>query len=192
MSNGNKNGDKKDALRSGNIMSVAAIIVVGVFVLCVIFVLAKGLFKSNSSSVPDGLYTGTVSPEMSAAQTEAYAESKTDSETGNHDSGADENSSQTDSQSGGTDDSEASVSSESTDESSIAEAQEEKAYITEYAYLRTEPNKDAEQIVCMSPNIEVTVLERDIDGYCLITFMNIDGQLTGYVYEGYLSDTPIY
>lgn len=167
-------------------MGVAAIIVVGVFVLCVIFVLAKGLFKSNSSTVPDGLYTGTVSPEASAAQTEVSAESKNASE-----AGAQNSDSQADSQSEA-DTSEASESSESTDDSSIAEASEEKAYITEYAYLRTEPNKDAEQIVCMSPNIEVTVLERDIDGYCLITFMNIDGQLTGYVYEGYLSDTPIY
>lgn len=185
MSNDNKNGNKKPAVKTANLMSVAAIIVIGVFVMCIIFVLAKGLFKSNSSTVPVGLYTGTISPETSAPAAETTTESTADSQT---DSQQSADSSQTDSQPAGED----SMSSDSVDDSSAAEVPEEKAYVTEYAYLRTQPNQDAEQIVCMSPNIEVTVLQRDIDGYCLITFMNIDGQLTGYVYEGYLSDTPIY
>lgn len=46
----NKNNVSRKA--SGNTASVVAIIVVGIFVLCVILLLAKGLFASNSSEVP--------------------------------------------------------------------------------------------------------------------------------------------
>lgn len=187
MDNGSKNGSRGGGLQSGNLMGVAAVIVVGIFVICVIIVLAKGLFKSNSSSVPDGVYTGTIAPEMSVAQTVTSEDNK--------ESGADPSSTDsTDSKSDSEASSQAAEDSKAEDSSgsSAAEAQGDKAYVTEYAYLRTEPDQNAQQIVCMSPNIEVTVLERGIDGYCKVTFMNVDGQLTGYVYEGYLSETPIY
>lgn len=175
----NKNGNNKSSSpQANNIMGIAAIIVVGIFVICVIVVLAKGLFASNSSKVPDGLYTGTLSSELSSpdvpANTSADNSSQTDVSAA--DSSAEE-SSQTD--------------ESSQDDSSTAEVTGEKAYITEYAYLRTEPSQDGEQIICMSPNLEVTVLERGLDGYCKVTFMNFDTPLEGYVYEGYLSQTPI-
>lgn len=182
----NKNGNNKSSSpQANNIMGIAAIIVVGIFVICVIVVLAKGLFASNSSKVPDGLYTGTLSSELSSPDVPANTSadnssqpdvSAADSSAEPSDSSAEE-SSQTD--------------ESSQDDSSTAEVTGEKAYITEYAYLRTEPSQDGEQIICMSPNLEVTVLERGFDGYCKVTFMNFDTPLEGYVYEGYLSQSPI-
>ena len=185
MDNGSKNGGRGGGFQSGNLMGVAAVIVVGIFVICVIIVLAKGLFKSNSSSVPDGVYTGTIAPETSIAQDVTSEDKK---ESGADSSSTDSADSKSDSEAS----SQAAEDSKAEDSGSEAEVEGDKAYVTEYAYLRTEPDQNAQQIVCMSPNIEVTVLERGIDGYFKVTFMNVDGQLTGYVYEGYLSDTPIY
>ena len=54
----NKNNVSRKA--SGNTASVVAIIVVGIFVLCVILLLAKGLFASNSSEVPRGFFQAIV------------------------------------------------------------------------------------------------------------------------------------
>ena len=53
---------------SGNTASVVAIIVVGIFVLCVILLLAKGLFASNSSEVPKGINTATINTNESVAE----------------------------------------------------------------------------------------------------------------------------
>ncbi|MBQ1537297.1 MAG: hypothetical protein IIZ73_03115, partial [Ruminococcus sp.] len=55
------NFNEKDARPAEKltIAGIAAIIVVGVFVVCVILILAKSLFPSNDNSVPDGEYTGT-------------------------------------------------------------------------------------------------------------------------------------
>ena len=77
---------------------------------------------------------------------------------------------------------------DSSDESSDSELTEsnEKAYVTEYANLHTEPSKDSENIVCISPNVEVNVLEKLDNGYWEISFMNIDGPHTGYLWSGYL------
>lgn len=190
MSNNKNDNNKPSSSQANNIMGIAAIIVVGIFVICVIVVLAKGLFASNSAKVPDGLYTGTLSSNVSAPDehiTESSADSSqsdtsaADSSTGDTDSSAADSSSQE----------ESSQDESSQDDSSTAEVTGEKAYITEYAYLRTEPSQDGEQIICMSPNLEVTVLERGFDGYCKVTFMNFDTPLEGYVYEGYLSQSPI-
>lgn len=62
----NKNNVSRKA--SGNTASVVAIIVVGIFVLCVILLLAKGLFASNSSEVPKGINTATINTNESVAE----------------------------------------------------------------------------------------------------------------------------
>ena len=175
----NDNGNnKKTSPQANNIMGIAAVIVVGIFVICVIVVLGKGLFTSNSTKVPDGIYTGTLSPEISQPSDDSIPDSVSDESS---DSQTDDSSSLADSS-----DSDSSETSSSETESS-SQAEGETAYITEYAYLRTEPNQDAEQIICMSPGLEVTVLEKGFDGYCKMTFMNFGTPLEGYVYEGYLS-----
>ena len=143
----NKNNVSRKA--SGITASVVAIIVVGIFVLCVILLLAKGLFASNSSEVPKGINTATINTNESVAEPVNSA---------------------------------APADTSVTDNSSV-----EVMYVTEYAYLHVAPDNDAENIVCMSPGVQVNVLEYEDNGYVKINFMNIDGPLTGYIYKDYLT-----
>lgn len=164
-----KNKKKVKLSVSNNTASVIAIIVVGVFVLCVIFLLAKGLFTSNSKNVPAGIDTATINTDTKKSDESALpvdnsiADSSVDSS---------ESSSEGD--------------TSSLNDSSQTE-EHEKMYVTEYAYLHTAPANDAENIVCMSPGVEVTVLNYEDNGYVKITFQNIDGPLTGYIYKDYLA-----
>lgn len=158
---------------SGGAASVVAIIVVGIFVLCVIVLLAKGLFASNSAEVPEGINTATINTDETAP---VYDESAAEADT----SVTDE-SSYLD---------ESGIAAESVpDESEDSEGEQVLAvmYVTEYAYLHVAPDNEAENIVCMSPGVEVNVLEYEDNGYVKITFMNIDGPLTGYIYGSYLA-----
>lgn len=191
MENYTKGGERKTP-QTSNTMGIVAIAVVGVFILCVIFVLAKGLFTSNDSKVLDGIYTGTISPEMSAAAAIKTEESKIDDSKDSSDS--DDSSKVDDSTDSSDDENSSSDESSDSEEDSSSQSQVDgkTAYITEYAYLRTEASQDGAEIVCMSPNITVTVLETGINGYAKVTFVNGDGStLTGYVHESYLSQTPI-
>ena len=89
----NKNNVSRKA--SGNTASVVAIIVVGIFVLCVILLLAKGLFASNSSEVPKGINTATINTNESVAEPVNSAAPADTSVTGN--SSVDESGAVTDS-----------------------------------------------------------------------------------------------
>lgn len=160
--------NKKPSVSNGT-TGVIAIVVVGIFVLCVIVLLAKGIFTSNSAKVPDGLDTATINTNTSSAadiiessSVDASAESSADSSSLSESSTAD------------------------SEDSSKAEPMG-TMYVTEYSYLHVAPDKDAENIVCMSPGVEVTVLEYEDNGYVKITFQNIDGPLTGYLYKDYLT-----
>lgn len=153
----NKNNVSRKA--SGNTASVVAIIVVGIFVLCVILLLAKGLFASNSSEVPKGINTATINTNESVAEPV--------NSTAPADTSVTDNS--------------------SVDESGAVTDVLEVMYVTEYAYLHVAPDNDAENIVCMSPGVQVNVLEYEDNGYVKINFMNIDGPLTGYIYKDYLT-----
>lgn len=154
---------------SGNTASVVAIIVVGIFVLCVILLLAKGLFASNSSEVPKGINTATINTNESVAEPVNSAAPADTSVTDN--SSVDESGAVTD------------VSSDESSQTDVLDVM----YVTEYAYLHVAPDNDAENIVCMSPGVQVNVLEYEDNGYVKINFMNIDGPLTGYIYKDYLT-----
>lgn len=164
----NNSGNKRSAASSPATGAIA-IVVVGIFVLCVIVMLAKSIFTINSAEVPEGLDTATINTNESSLSdiTESSAvEASTES-------------SKTDS----------SVSESSTttsDESGEPETMG-TMYVTEYSYLHVAPDKDAENIVCMSPGVAVTVLGYEDNGYVKITFQNIDGPLTGYLYKDYLT-----
>ena len=162
------NAEQVKYIRTGGL------IVIGIFVVCLVVFMAKGMFSSNSDDIPIGIDTAT-SNTAKDAPVPAKADSKADSQAKKDESATD---------------SKADDSSEA-DESSEADS-EETAIVNQYAYLHKEPDKDAENIVCMSPNIEVTVLEKLDNGYWKVTFMNIDGQKTGYVWSEYLqpSVTP--
>ena len=159
----NKNNVSRKA--SGNTASVVAIIVVGIFVLCVILLLAKGLFASNSSEVPKGINTATINTNESVAEPVNSTAPADTSVTDN--SSVDESGAVTD------------VSSDESSQTDVLEVM----YVTEYAYLHVAPDNDAENIVCMSPGVQVNVLEYEDNGYVKINFMNIDGPLTGYIYK---------
>ncbi|WP_295210093.1 SH3 domain-containing protein [Ruminococcus sp.] len=168
----NKNKSTASRKTTGGAASVIAIIVVGIFVLCVIVLLAKGLFASNSAEVPKGINTATIntdqtepSPAESSAPTDTSAAEVTESST---DSSAE------------------TTKTTTADDSSQSEILD-VMYVTEYAYLHVAPDNEAENIVCMSPGVEVNVLEYEDNGYVKITFQNIDGPLTGYIYKDYLA-----
>lgn len=148
-------------------VGAASVVVAGVFLLCLIFVFAKVLFTSNTDTVPPDIDTATINTKDDEPEElpMTFDESSEDMTVGDL--------------------------QESSDVSEEESSQEEQGlgvmYITEYAYLHTGPSDDAENIICMSPGIQVTVLAEDPSGYMKITFMNVDGPLTGYVYRDYLS-----
>ena len=142
---------------------VIAIVVVGIFMLCVIFLIAKGLFSSNSSEVPNGLNTATLNTNTDVtaapAQTEATGTTPASDSDGSQDA------------SSGADD----------------QPQGDLMYVLEYAYLHVTPDNESENIICLSPGCQVTAQGQEDNGYVKVTFQNIDGPLTGYVYKDYLT-----
>ena len=167
-----KENDRSGARRG---VSIASVVVAGIFALCMVFIVGKVVFASNSETAPTGLDTATINTnvtEPKPAETTAAATTaptvvtdESGMEITSADSGADSSSA----------------------DSSAAEELGTK-YITEYAYLHTQPSNDAENIVCMTPGVAVTVLGYEDNGYVKVTFLGTDGQLTGYIYRDYLSD----
>lgn len=172
----NKPSNKTDSKIAPIKFKLSGVIALTVLSLCIVLLVAKGLFSSNDTDIPAGIYTGTIntnqtSPAPEADNASSAEESSADSSATDQSSVADETDSKSD--------------------SSTAESGE-KAYVTEYANLHTEPSKDSENIVCMSPNIEVTVLEKLDNEYWKIYFVNVDGPTTGYLWSGYLQSEPLY
>lgn len=172
---------------SRNPVGAASIIVAGVFLVCLIFVFAKVLFSSNSDTVPEGLDTATINTDITEPKEEPAI---TGDMSGTVPFPAGD-------MSGGSmvigdgppDSGLVSGAASSAVDSSKAEGMG-TMYVTEYAYLHTAPSEEAENIVCMSPGIGVTVLSKDeMTGYYKVTFENIDEPLTGYVHKDYLSET---
>lgn len=150
---------------TGAIMITAA----GVVILLLIFLIAKGLFTSNSKQLPAGVNTATINTDSTEAEPKHTAAPAVNDISDSSSSAA------------------ASESSAAADDTSSSNGEGEKLYVTQYAYLHTKPANDAENIVCMSPGVEVTVLGYEDNGYVKITFVNIDGPLTGYIYKDYLA-----
>ena len=144
---------------------IIAIIVVGIFMLCVIFLIAKGLFSSNSSDVPQGLNTATLNTntELTTAAPESSAETVS---------------------------TQATPDTSESDETSSAASEEgtgEQMYVLEYAYLHVSPDNESENIICLSPGVIVSILGQEENGYVKVSFQNIDGPMSGYVYKDYLT-----
>lgn len=166
MSNYNERNSKPTEKLT--VAGIAAVIVVGVFVVCVILILAKSLFPSNNDSTPEGVYTGTKS---SQADVQSKAESKADSSVAEI-----VDSAVTDSQS----DSSAVDSQAGT--SSVAEG--ETATLTQTAYLRAANDENSEPILSISGGETVTVIERPADSeYVHVQYLTYDG----WVWNGYLA-----
>ena len=58
--------------------------------------------------------------------------------------------------------------------------------VLDVTYLKTEPDEESENVIVLSPNIEVDVLETLDSGWTKVTFLNVTGQLTGYIQSTYL------
>jgi uncharacterized protein YgiM (DUF1202 family) len=162
------------------VAGIAAVIVVGVFVVCVILILAKSLFPSNTDSVPDGVYTGTAkaSTVTTTTNADALVESTPDSTS---DSTLD---SLLDSDADSASDSsydDSSAADDSTSDSS--EADGETATLNQTAYLRSSNDENSDPLLSISAGETVTVVERPSDSeYVHVTY----GSYDGWVWNGYL------
>lgn len=145
-------------------LKVGAGIVLAVLAVCVVAMAAKSFFIKDTD-IPEGVYTGTINTDQSE---QPAKEANADANNKKNESKAE------------------TTATESSAEESSAVESNETAYVNQYAYLREKPEQEGKEIVCMSPNIEVTVLEKLENGYWKVTFMNIDGQKTGYVWNEYL------
>jgi uncharacterized protein YgiM (DUF1202 family) len=148
------------------VAGIAAVIVVGVFVVCVILILAKSLFPSNNDSTPEGVYTGTktsqndvqskaeITDESSVAEiVESAVDSSADAEADSQE-----------------------------DTESVADG--ETATLTQTAYLRSSNDENADPILSISAGETVTVVERPSDSeYVHVQYLTYDG----WVWNGYLS-----
>ncbi|SDB27095.1 hypothetical protein SAMN02910317_01354 [Ruminococcaceae bacterium FB2012] len=154
---------------SSNAVNIITIIVVTLVCIVLVLVLAKGLFASNSKDVPAGLNTATIANSAAGASQSASA----------------------------TTTSAAPVSGTTAAGGSVSEVTTEArddsvAYVVTYVQLKAQPNQDSANVICMSPNIKVKILERREDGYIHLTFLNGDGtECSGYVKTEYLSPTPV-
>lgn len=154
---------------------IASVVVAGIFVICMVFIIGKVVFASNSENVPAGLDTATINTNVTEPKPVENSATTTAAPAVTDESGA----------VAAPDESGAEKPEENS--SSASETMGTK-YITEYAYLHTQPSNDAENIVCMTPGIAVTVLAYEDNGYVKISFVGTDGELTGYIYRDYLSD----
>ena len=158
---------RSSAETNNQLLGVVAIIVVAIFVVGVIIIFAKSLFSGVETDIPKGLDTATVSN----AQPESADSGKADDDSSNEESKETKKSKET----------------KATETTEIPEGLGNKT-VTEYAYLRKEPSPEGEQIICMSPGIEVTVLsEADENGYVQASFNNNGTVLTGWVHSSYLA-----
>ncbi|MBR1739980.1 MAG: SH3 domain-containing protein [Ruminococcus sp.] len=176
MDNGYRSGRART-----RVVGAATVLVTGVFVIAVIFLFAKVLFRANSAAVPQGLDTATLNtnttapppPVTTASSSSAAAPAVTTRPV---------------QQEG--DNSAVESTTVTSEVLTIPEDNLGIKYVTQYAYLHKTPAKDSENIICCSPGVAVTVLEEaDENGYMLVTFVSQEGVLRGYLYSGYLSDT---
>lgn len=168
------NFNEKDARPAEKltIAGIAAIIVVGVFVVCVILILAKSLFPSNDNSVPDGEYTGTKSAEkVTTTLPKEVVPDAADSEVV-----IDLNESKTDD--------EQTESEAETEESTESVADGETAVLNQTAYLRSSGDMEGEPIFSIDAGEEVTVLERPAGSeYVKVSYYGTEG----WIYYEYLT-----
>ncbi len=167
--------DNEKKVRS---VGVASVVVAGIFVVCMVFIIGKVVFATNSAVAPEGIDTATINTNVTEPKVTQNNKPVTAAPADNTESGAPAVS----------DESSADTASSAAEESSSAPAEKETKYITEYAYLHTQPSNEAENIVCMTPGVAVTVLGYEDNGYVKITFTGNDGELTGYIYQDYLSE----
>ena len=159
-------------------VGVASVVVAGIFVVCMVFIIGKVVFASNSAELPAGVDTATINTNVTQPKVKDGEKPVTQQPAETTESGAPAAEAE----------SSVDTASSAAEDSSAAPTEKETKYITEYAYLHTQPSNEAENIVCMTPGVAVTVLGYEDNGYVKISFTSNDGELTGYIYQDYLSD----
>ena len=149
----------------------AAIIVMGIFVMCLVVLISKAVFVSNSKDVPEGMDTATIGTGTQASLEDI-------SQGGEQTSGT---------TAATTADTSKQSSESTTKESESTTAQTAaKMKTVDVTYLKEQPDENSADVIVMSPNIEVDVLEVLDNGWTKVTFLNVTGQLTGYILSSYL------
>ena len=166
--------DKKNTRSSDRltVAGLAAVIVVGVFVVCVILILAKSLFPSNKPEVTEEIYTGTKSSETSAPVIASDPSSQLTA--GVTESGVMSDISAPDTES--------SVDLSSADESG-SELDGETATLSQTAYLRSSDDENAEPLLSIAAGEQVTIIDQPAGSeYVHVRYYDYDG----WVWNGYL------
>lgn len=176
-----KDNDQEEYGEAHRPVGAASVIVAGIFVVCMVFIGGKVLFSSNSAEVPAGIDTATINTNVTVPKPAETAAAVTTAPTGSQPDAGGVVSGASSDMSG------ADSNSSNADSSKTDEAMGTK-YITEYAYLHTQPSNESENIICMTPGIAVNVLSYEENGYVKVTFDYLDGPMTGYIYQDYLSD----
>ena len=141
----------------------AAIVVLGIFLMCLVVIASKAFFISNSKNIPEGIDTATIAastktPTDSSGQPAAVTTTVPVTTT----------------------------APQTSSEQETTTKQVVKMKVLDVTYLKTEPDEESENVIVMSPNIEVDVLETLDSGWTKVTFLNVTGQLTGYIQSTFL------
>ena len=160
-----KNARSSDRL---TVAGFAAVIVVGVFVVCVILILAKSLFPSNEPEVTKEVDTATITSTTAPKETAPPTETTSAAPKIVDESSA------------------ASASSDSSSTADDSSSREEKAgqmmYLSQTAYLRSAGNENAEPLLSIMAGEQVEVIESNADGYVHVKYYTYDG----WVWNEYL------
>ncbi|WP_028504603.1 SH3 domain-containing protein [Ruminococcus sp. FC2018] len=137
----------------------AAIVVMGIFVMCLVVLVSKALFVSNSKELPEGIDTATIGSQTQPSDPQSGAEATTTTAAASVTT---------------------TVAKTTTTETTTTTAVV-KMKTLRITYLKEEPDDEAKNIVPMSVGIQVDVLETLENGWSKVTFLNVTGQLTGYI-----------
>lgn len=151
-----KNARSSDRL---TVAGFAAVIVVGVFVVCVILILAKSLFPSNEPEVTQEVDTATITETTAPVET-APADTSSAVKIVDESSSAD-SSSAADSSSG--------------DSSSMEDKTGQVMFLNQTAYVRASGDENSEAIFSLNAGEQVEVLETNANGYVHIKYFSYEG-----------------
>lgn len=139
----------------------AAIVVMGIFFMCLVVLVSKALFVSNSKEMPEGIDTATIGSQTQPSDSQSGGGAQTATATAAT--------------------SVTTTTAKTTTTQSTTTMPVVKMKTLRITYLKEEPDDEANNIVPMSVGIQVDVLETLENGWSKVTFLNVTGQLTGYI-----------
>ncbi|MGN1132934.1 MAG: SH3 domain-containing protein [Oscillospiraceae bacterium] len=141
-------------------MKIGGVALILLAMILVVFLLSKLLFKSNTSEIPEGFYTGTVTTTVSKPATTTKKSAQTTKSS---------------------DKNQTSTTSKKSDAGSNSNTN--TAYATDYLILRKNPQKDGQNYLEIMPGEPVQVIEKLDNGFTKVTYAGLEG----YVSSDYIS-----